>query len=137
MFFGGGAFYLVVTVLLDRHCAFVQPRAKKFRLICCVLCFLIGATLGLLLLIGVELAPSPVRCSTGSITSCIKEEMDYKAAKKALSDAKYTYRLIGVGLEITIYYVWITALLSFVFEMKGTHLALTVVDDTAKVKREA
>lgn len=63
--------------------------------------------------------------------------MDYKAAKKALSDAKYTYRLIGVGLEITIYYVWITALLSFVFEMKGTHLALTVVDDTAKVKREA
>lgn len=96
-FFGSGAVFLIVVVVLDRKCkTFVGSRVAKFRLISCVLCLIMVVSLALVLLLGEEY----------SLTG---------------------YRLVGVGLEIAVYYLWISAIMSLTIDLKGFFFNIQVV----------
>ena len=135
MFFGGGAFFLIATVLLDRRCTFGHPWSKRLRLVSCVLCFFIASTLGLLMLFGVELLEKPVKCSDELIPGCFGNQTDFQQARDVYDNARYYNRIISVGLEVAVYYVWITAFVSLAVEMTNTQMMMHVVhvDDTKRV----
>lgn len=80
------------------------------------------------MLYGVELLEYPVFCDFEFAADCIENFSEYKEAKQEVKDIEYVNKLVAVGLEIAVFYIFLTAFMTFAFEMYGLSLDFRVVD---------